>query len=98
MPRSSSDEDTQSIASWTATAAPSAASNTAPQVALENWCQVPFDLGATVIAMAWNPNLPHRHLFDYYMQKVIHPACNLLLRNKYLQKLFRVKVCHQAVQ
>ena len=64
----------------------------------ENWCQVPFDLGATVIAMAWNPNLPHRHLFDYYMQKVIHPPCNLLLRNKYLQKLFRVKVCHQAVQ
>ena len=64
----------------------------------ENWCQVPFDLGATVIAMAWNPNLPHRHLFDYYMQKVIHPPCNLLLRNKYLHKLFRVKVCHQAVQ
>ena len=53
-----------------------------------NWCQVPFNLGTNVIAMAWNPNLPHRHLFNYYMQKVIHLPSNLLLRSKYLQNHF----------
>jgi hypothetical protein len=31
---------------------------------------IKFDLGSNILAMAWNPNLPHRYILDHYINKM----------------------------
>jgi hypothetical protein len=32
--------------------------------------EIPFNLDSNIIAMAWSPNLPHRHLLDHFLGKM----------------------------
>ena len=32
--------------------------------------EIPIDLDSNIVAMAWNPRLPHRHLLDHFLRKM----------------------------
>ena len=45
--------------------------NELPNAGVCEFLEMPFDLDVSTVAIAWNPRLPHRHILNYALAKMI---------------------------
>ena len=61
-------------------------SNNLPNNAGCDFLEMPFDLDVNIVAIAWNPRLPHRHILNYALAKMIESGQVKRILKKWLTK------------